>query len=93
MSEIILPQQITESDNIPLEVIADMLHVDVEELYDLTLEQISALTIEAANEKSRIINETLEKRDVAHDVIVSAQKEYGITQEDLSYIYFEELKK
>ena len=92
MGEIILPTQITESDNIPLDVIANMLNVDVEELYDLSLEDISKLTIAYSEKKVEVINKILDKRDQAHTTITEAQKEYGITKEDLSYMFFEELK-
>lgn len=74
-------------------MIAEMLNVDVEDLYDLTLDQISELTVQIADDKVEIINEILNKRTVAHDTIKTAQKDYGITSDDLSYIYFEDLKK
>lgn len=88
MSDIVLP----DVENIPLDIIAGMLGVDIEDLYDLTLEQISALTIQAAEEKSKEQNEVIEKRTNAHDTVKVAQKQAGITNEDLSYIYFEEIK-
>jgi predicted transcriptional regulator len=88
MSNIILP----DIENIPLDVIASMLNVDIEDLYDLTIEQISDLTIKAAEEKSKNQNEVIEKRTTAHDTVRTAQKQAGITDEDLSYIYFEDIK-
>lgn len=92
MGEIILPSQIKESDNIPLDVIAEMLNVDVEDLYDLSLEDISKLTIAYSEQKVEVINKILEKRNEAHTTVIEAQKEYGITKGDLSFMFFEELK-
>lgn len=79
-------------DNLSFEMLADMLGLDIEDIYDLTLEQLSDLTIKHAEEKSKIINGILDNRNSVHTVVKKAQEEYGITPEDLSVMYFEEIE-
>jgi hypothetical protein len=70
-----------------------MLNMDVEDIYDLTLEQLSDLTIQAAEEKTNKINQVLDNRNVVHTVITKAQEDYGVTRDDLSAIFFEEINQ
>jgi len=88
-NNIILPN----AENLSLDMLADMLNMDIEDIYDLTPEQLSDLTIQLAEDKSRVINEILDNRNTAHTVITNAQQEYGITKEQLTEIYFDELKE
>lgn len=88
-SSIILP----DAENLSLDVLAEMLNMDVEDIYDLTLEQLSDLTIQAAEEKTNKINQVLDNRNVVHTVITKAQEDYGVTRDDLSAIFFEEINQ
>jgi len=89
MENIVLPTL----ENTPIEVFAEMLNMDVEDVYDLTPEQLTALTIQYAEDKKNEINQILDNRNVAHTTITTAQKEYGITKDDLSILYFDQIKE
>jgi len=71
--------------------LAEDLKVPVEKLYDMTLDEISELSKNLANQKTLKVQKIIDKRNHAVDKVKEAQGE--IKKEELTKIYFEDLKQ
>lgn len=84
-SPIIIP------DNYTLQSLAEDLGVELNELLDMSLDEIGDYSVHLAQAKADRINQVIENRNDAFLNIRHAQEEVGITQNDLKEHYFKEI--
>ena len=76
-----------------VEQMAEYLEVEEDVLYDLTLDEISQLSIAIASEKNDRVNKIIDDRDKPYRLIRDKQKEDGLTDEVMTKMYFGEKKE
>ena len=91
MKEIINILKEPEKSEITLEQLAELLNIDFDELCNLTLQDISDISVEIANKNTERINSILENRNIATTEVTELQTQHGITKEDLSQVFFDNL--
>jgi len=82
-----------EEKETTLEDLAKELGIELDQLVDLSLDEVAELSEQKAKQKSIKIKKHLDKRHEALNVFRTAQNEAGITNNDMTKIYFEDLKK
>lgn len=82
-----------DDKKLTLKELAESLNLSVEDLYDMSLEDIEEFSVKMAKQKSEKMQNLLDKRNVAYTQTRNAQRDAGITNSDLSKLYFEKLKR
>jgi hypothetical protein len=76
-----------------VEKLAEELDVDMEVLLDMTIDEILHISEKKAQEKESRYEEILSRRNQAVSEVKKYFKENGITNEDMTAMYFENVRK
>jgi len=82
-----------KDEKMTLADLAKELNIQEEKLYDMYLDEISELSFKISNQKFSRIKDLLKKRDDAFGTVRKAQIDAGITNQDITTMYFEEIKE
>ena len=86
-------QKEEETKNLTIEDFAKELNVKPEDLYDMTLDEISELSHKIAEHKIDRVGDLLDRRSNAVGQIRRAQQDAGITQGEMTRMFFQDLSQ